>query len=134
MLPILDPVEQFQKFPVFLIPLVGIPGKTPHQRDDQKGIRNGGQHQFDSCTGNKNRQQAGGYANTQKIHVQFVVAVATHHESGQPHFDLIHTNAHLLFDSYIILHFFEISTAKNDCLRIVLYLPQKRKRKFEKMP
>ena len=133
MLPILDPVEQLQKLPIFLIPLVGIPGKTPHQRYDQKGVRNGGQHQFHSRAGDKYRQQAGSHAHTQKIHIQLVVAVATHHKPGQPHFDFVHTDAHLLFDSYIILHFFQISTVKTHCLRIVFYFSQNGSGKFEKM-
>ena len=38
MLPVFDPLHKFQILPIFLIPLVGVPGKHPENRPNHQSI------------------------------------------------------------------------------------------------
>ena len=90
MLPVLDPIQQHQKPPIFPIPLVGVPGKGTKNRPNHQCIRSCGQRQIHHRKRYKNGNDTQHQAATQNPHIQFVRAVAAHHKALKRLFDTIH--------------------------------------------
>ena len=82
-LPILQPPYNLQKLPIFLIPLVGVPGKPPENGPDHHAIAQHKEHQIHGRHPNPHGKQAGHQPDSQNQHIQFVRAVPSGHEAAQ---------------------------------------------------
>ena len=80
MLPILKPVQQHQKPPVFPIPLVGITGEGPEDRPTHQAIGQQDQRQLYDRNGHKHTHQAKDHSDAQYPHIQFVRSVPAGHK------------------------------------------------------
>ena len=82
MLTILETLDQHKKFPIFLVALIGFPGKTPENRPEQKNIRNSCQRQSDvNVIFEKHCHNTGNKTNPQQQKIQFITAVAAGHKA-----------------------------------------------------
>ena len=84
-LPVLDSVQQHQKFPVFLVALIGIPGEAPEYGPEHEHIGNQGQHQIHNLRRIENRDNANDRACHQNHGIEFVRSVPSGHKPGQAH-------------------------------------------------
>ena len=80
MFPILDPVQQHQKFPIFLVTLVGVPGESTAHGPNHKAIGNQRQRQIHRGVGNKDSSQTYDHTGRQNGSIQFIRAVPAHHK------------------------------------------------------
>jgi hypothetical protein len=84
MLPVFDPLQKAQIFPIFPVALIGIPGEAAENTPDHNDIRQGGQHK--ACPGGKplqdHRNQAQYKTQTQQRHIQFICAVPAGHKAA----------------------------------------------------
>ena len=90
MLPVLDPVDERQEFPVFLVSLVGLPGEAAVQRPHQQRIIRQGEAQPDPPIGNKDADDHNDHRCPQKRHIQLVGTVTAGHEPLKPLRDFFH--------------------------------------------
>ena len=122
MLLILDPLQDHQVFPVFPIPLIGIAGQCaengPNHQDIGQSGQQCGHHRYPH---EKQRHYAQRHTGDQDRHIQFVCAVAAHHEPLNPHTNLTHENPLACFYTAIIPRNCDNATKTWDCLRIVQY-------------
>ena len=84
-LAVLDPVQQHQKFPVFLVALVGVSGKAPEHGPEHKAIGHHCQKKIHHRGGNKQRYHTHRNACQQNHGVELVGSVTPGHKSGQTH-------------------------------------------------
>ena len=89
-LPVFAPVQKGQKFPIFLITAVGVPGKAAKQRPKHKAVGANGQKQLSQRVGNKHSHHAENQTCDQNDGIEFVCAVAPGHEPDQPLTDFSH--------------------------------------------
>ena len=82
--PILQPTDDLQKFPVFLIPLVGVSGQGAKNRPDHQTVAQQHQQQIDRRIPKNHRQQADRQTDTQDDHIQLVRAIASRHKAAEP--------------------------------------------------
>ena len=93
---ILQLLEEQQELPVFIIPLVNIPGQSAANSQDHEAVRDHGKQQFDRSKGHQHRQEGKTETCTQDRHIQFVCAVATCHKLPQAHTDFSEKSVHIL--------------------------------------
>ena len=89
-LPVFDPVEELEEFPVLLIPGVGIFGQTAADGPDHQAVGHGGEQQIDQRSMEEGGDQAGRKAGAQDRHIQSVGAVTSCHEPAEPGSQLGH--------------------------------------------
>ena len=89
MLPILGPIQKLQKFPVLLIPLIGIPGKSTGNRPDHQAIGDHSQNRAGQST-EKAANQANDQTGGQNHRVELIRAVPAIHKPLKSH-SQIHT-------------------------------------------
>ena len=104
-LPVLDPIQDHQKPPVFPVTLIGVPGEAPEKSPKHQDIGKGGQDQgqtrgFRQKYGDQREDHAG----TQDHGVQFVRAVTAHHKPLEPHTKFTHAKIFLAFNILLLLY------------------------------
>ena len=82
-LAIFQPVKKLEKFPVFLIPGIGIAGQGPANGPDHQTVGNCGAEQIDQGTSEEGGDQACRKTGAQDRHIQPVGTVAANHEALQ---------------------------------------------------
>ena len=82
---VLDPVDQQKEPAVLLIPFVGIPAETAHQRPDQHHIGTKGQDQIHRYILHKQSNDAQHQTGGQNHHIQFIMSVPSNEESLHSH-------------------------------------------------
>ena len=87
---ILQPIHQHEKFPVFLIPLVGVAGKHAKQGNAHQGVGRQMHRQVEQGGLYKNRHRHNDHTGPQYGRVQLVVAVSPRHEPPKPVLESIH--------------------------------------------
>ena len=89
-IPILQPIHQHQKFPIFPIPFVGIPGKGAKKGNTHQAVGHQMQNQVWQRTAHKNCHYNNGNTGPQNHRVQLIVSVAPGHKPPEPVFETIH--------------------------------------------
>lgn len=79
-LPILQLFQALQKFPILLIPLIGIPGQHTEDRPAHKEIICQHHQQTEGGMGDKQGNQPCDNTGCQNYHIQFIAAVAAGHK------------------------------------------------------
>ena len=82
-LPVLQPLHHGQILPIFLVALVGVPGKTAEDSPEHQSVRNGRQQQIHRLPGNKHGEQTDHNTRAQDGHIQFIRSVAACHKATQ---------------------------------------------------
>jgi hypothetical protein len=82
-LPVFQPVENLQEFPVLLIALIGIPGEGAPNCKDHQYIAQGPEDQVQRLDGNQHTQDAGTQTRAQNHHIQSVRSVTSGHKAAQ---------------------------------------------------
>ena len=83
--PVFKPVDQLQKFPVFLIALIGVSGKHPEHGPDHQRVAQQPEDQAYRLPPKQGGENAGHKARNQDCHIQTVGTVPAGHESAQGH-------------------------------------------------
>ena len=78
--PVPEPVKKLQKFPVFLIALVGIAGEAAEKRPEHQAVGHGRQQQIHFRIMKKCADKANSKTGAEDHHVQFIGSIAAHHK------------------------------------------------------
>ena len=81
--PVLQPIDYLQKLPVFLIPLVGVPGQGAEDGPDHQPVAQHHQQKIYRRVAENDGQQAYRQTYAQDYHIQFVRAIAPCHKPPQ---------------------------------------------------
>ena len=81
---ILQTIKEQEEFPVFLEPLVGIPGKGSGERPDHQAIGNGGENQIHQGIPDKSADEGDHHTGGQNYDIQSVCTIAACHKAAEP--------------------------------------------------
>ena len=87
MFPILHPLQEHQKLPVFLVALVSIPGEGAENSPKHKAIRYNGKNTADGPL-HKSAHQAHNQRSGQNHRIELIRAIAAHHKLPKAHCQL----------------------------------------------
>jgi hypothetical protein len=85
-LPVFDPIQQLQIFPVFLVALVGIPGEAAENGPEQQAVGQQAQQHIQKIIFGKKSDEAQCHTGQQNGGIEFVRAIAAHHKTAEAYF------------------------------------------------
>ena len=84
MLPILDPLQEHQEFPVFLVTLIGIPGETAENGPEHQAVGYDRKNAAESAA-NEETHQTYDQTGSQNHRIQLIRAVTAYHKLPETH-------------------------------------------------
>lgn len=106
-LTVLQPLKKLKELPVFLIPLVGIPGKYPADGPDHQSVGKQNADQTEGGSSHKDRQHTCNQSCRENNHTEFICTITSVHklpdalgklktDSPEPEHKSVHSVNHLL--------------------------------------